>query len=101
MPHLSFDGEEAKAIIEFMEAEELPTPAAAVRALIAAALSVYPDWASTISGRRSVLNEQRLWGLNRTAQHFRDLANEIEMNIQEDFVKKENEVIDQAMGEGP
>ncbi len=91
-----FTGEEARAVMEFMEQEGLDNPGAAGRTLIAAALAAYPEWAATISMRRAAVTEQRMWALARIQEMFRDLSAEAEQNFAENTVEMEIKLMDEA-----
>lgn len=95
--NINLAGDEARSIVEFMEAEELANPAAAVRVLLAAALSTYPEWGANVSARRTAVIEVRMWAVQRAAAALRELADELEVTIAEDYAKVEAEVMERAI----
>lgn len=94
--NINLSGDEARSIVEFMESEELPNPAAAVRVLLAAALSTYPEWGADISARRTAVSDVRLWAINRVALSMREIADELEVSIAEGFSEMEAAVMERA-----
>ena len=89
-------GEEAQALLDFMEVEGLDSPGAAARMLIASAVSAYPEWAVTVSARRTVVMEQRQWASSRLAIFLRELAEETEQGFLEARKEMEADLMETA-----
>lgn len=94
--NLQLSGDEARAVIEFMEAEGLPGPAAAIRMLMGVSLDTYPEWAAGVATRRAMAIQTRMWATNRCVEKLREVIDELETGIEQERLDVENEAIEKA-----
>jgi predicted TPR repeat methyltransferase len=95
--NIQLSGDAARQIVEFMEAEDLPNPAAAIRVLTDMALATYPEWAAGAAVRRAIVTETRMWTTTRVVEKLREVVEELEVGIFEDHQQHELKLMETAM----